>query len=430
MDLSLRSVLTAGAGVATATAIVMAPSVIPPTITSAAPAHARIVTPTELAANVTPITQELLQSVVAAINTVAPGLGVPAAPALAAAPEPLNATSDVINSVYSFTRYWANYATLDLTPWVLQFIPFGWVVTDQINIWYQPFVLRTTDAFVYDFLDPIVNNPLNLNVWINSGIALANAAISGLINGVIGEINYLFGWILPPLPPLPNVAAEDLTTQTLATSADVTAVPALARAALAPPDETGLVAADTVDAEAEPNEGAAAEAQTADTAAADVSAPAADVTTPVATTEPTIDPEATDADGVPAAAQADTTPADAGTTPADTTPASDTPADTTPAPAADTTKAGDTTKTDAGATTDQDPDKTDNAKPDSPAKPAKPAKADKSDSGKPVKRTKDTPRAGEKAASDTAQARDNANQKADSGPGDHRKDHQKDDSGN
>ena len=176
MDLSLRSVLTAGAGVATATAIVMAPSVIPPTITSAAPAHARIVTPTELAANVTPITQELLQSVVAAINTVAPGLGVPAAPALAAAPEPLNATSDVINSVYSFTRYWANYATLDLTPWVLQFIPFGWVVTDQINIWYQPFVLRTTDAFVYDFLDPIVNNPLNLNVWINSGIALANAA--------------------------------------------------------------------------------------------------------------------------------------------------------------------------------------------------------------------------------------------------------------
>ncbi|HEY5840303.1 MAG TPA: hypothetical protein VIU87_02305, partial [Mycobacterium sp.] len=208
MDLSLRSVLTAGAGVATATAIVMAPSVIPPTITSAAPAHARIVTPTELAANVTPITQEVLQSVVAAINTVAPGLGVPAAPALAAAPEPLNATSDVINSVYSFTRYWANYATLDLTPWVLQFIPFGWVVTDQINIWYQPFVLRTTDAFVYDFLDPIVNNPLNLNVWINSGIALANAAISGLINGVIGEINYLFGWILPPLPPLPNVAAE------------------------------------------------------------------------------------------------------------------------------------------------------------------------------------------------------------------------------
>ena len=36
MDVSLRSVLTAGAGMLTATAVVMAPAVIPPTLT---PSH-------------------------------------------------------------------------------------------------------------------------------------------------------------------------------------------------------------------------------------------------------------------------------------------------------------------------------------------------------------------------------------------------------
>ena len=126
---------------------------------------------------------------------------------------------------------------------MLQFIPFGWVATDQINIWYQPFVLRTTDSFVYEFLDPIVNNPLNLSVWINAGIALADAAISGLINGVDRGDQLLFGWILPPLPPLPGAGGRRLDDADPGTSTDVAAVPALAKAALAPVDETDLTAA-------------------------------------------------------------------------------------------------------------------------------------------------------------------------------------------
>jgi len=427
MDISLRSMLTAGASVATATAIVLAPSVVPPTITASAPqAPARIFTPTRLVADVTPITQEFLQSVVTLVNNVAPGLKVPAAPALEAAPAPLNAASDVINSVYSFSRYWANYVSLDLTPWVLQFIPFGWVATDQISIWYQPFVLRTTDSFVYDFLDPIVNNPLNLGVWINSGIALANATISGLINGAIGEFNYLFGWILPPLPPLPGLASEDLTTQTLASATDVAAVPALAKTALAPLDKTDLADAGTVDAgavgaAAAAATDAAAATETAGTtlAAADVAAPtapAADVAAPV-TTEPTVDPDATAAE---AAVAQPAVQADAGAA-ADATPAADSTDDAAPAP--DTTKAGDTAKPDAGAATDKGADKTDNTdKTDNvkPAKTDKAEKADKTDTGNPVKRTKDTPKAGEKA-----KARHGAAQHADAGSdaaGDHHKD--------
>ena len=65
----------------------------------------------QLAADVTPITQEALQAVVNLVNSVAPGLDIPAAPALEAAPAPLNAVSDLINSVYSFSRYWANYVS-------------------------------------------------------------------------------------------------------------------------------------------------------------------------------------------------------------------------------------------------------------------------------------------------------------------------------
>ena len=43
-----------------------------------------------------------------------------------------NVASDVIDSVYSFTRYWANYVALDLGPWLINWVPFAtWFRSDQ-----------------------------------------------------------------------------------------------------------------------------------------------------------------------------------------------------------------------------------------------------------------------------------------------------------
>lgn len=130
-----------------------------------------------------------------------------------------NAASDLIDTVYSISRYWANYVSLDLGPWLINWIPFGYLISDQIYIWYPNFVLPVVDSFVYDFLDPVVNDPLNLNVWLDGIGDIIDTALTGVYNGIVGEIQYAlsFDWFpfplppLPPFPPLPIFATADST---------------------------------------------------------------------------------------------------------------------------------------------------------------------------------------------------------------------------
>lgn len=171
MAIPLRAVLAAGVTAATATAIVAAPSVM--------------------------LTPPKLEPVV--VN---------------AEIDQLNAASDLINSVYGVTKEWANYASLELAPWALGWVPFGYLVTEQIYIWYpggtwRPgFVIPVTDSFVYDFLDPVVNDPLNLGTWASGVGAIANAAVDGVVGGIGNEIRYALSldWLPIPLPPLPFLA--------------------------------------------------------------------------------------------------------------------------------------------------------------------------------------------------------------------------------
>ncbi|PQD99898.1 hypothetical protein CYL16_13725 [Mycobacterium sp. EPG1] len=116
-----------------------------------------------------------------------------------------NAASDVIESVYRFTRYWANYVSLDLGPWLINWIPFGYLISNQIQIWYPRFVLPVVDSFVYDFLVPVVNDPLNLAVWAQGIGDMINTAVTGVRDGITEEIRYIvtLGWLPFPLPPLP-----------------------------------------------------------------------------------------------------------------------------------------------------------------------------------------------------------------------------------
>ncbi len=136
----------------------------------------------------------------------------------------LNAASDLITSVYGVTRYWANYASLELAPWALGWVPFGYLVSDQIYIWYpgggwQPgFVLPVTDSFVEDFLNPVVNDPLDLGTWTSGIGAVANAAATGVVGGIDNEIRYALSldWLPFPLPPLPSLAAAQTSGTDLA----------------------------------------------------------------------------------------------------------------------------------------------------------------------------------------------------------------------
>ncbi|CAN3129793.1 hypothetical protein ACNUDN_17830 [Mycobacterium sp. smrl_JER01] len=247
MNVSTRAALAAGVVAVTGGALVFTPSVLPATMRTievvapvAFSGDSNATTP----ASVEPATTgpaevraalELIGRLDPAPeirrDTLAPGGGSPASPDTSADardsdraladPEAQNAASDLINGVYSISRYWANYVSLELGPWLINWIPFGYLISDQIYIWYPDFVLPVVDSFVYDFLDPVVNDPLNLSVWVNGIGRIIDTALTGVYNGIVGEVQYVLsgGWFPFPLPPLPNFplpSAADSASTTVA----------------------------------------------------------------------------------------------------------------------------------------------------------------------------------------------------------------------
>jgi hypothetical protein len=222
---SCRSALTAAVTVA---AIAVAPSVAPPprdvVVRADAPTPIRVVTDT---------TVELL----AAIRRVAPAI-VPDAPtagapglAVAAAPVPLNAASDAIVNAWNTVLPWIDYG-VDLTDYVLGFIPGLYLIGDQVSIVYYSLVRPVANSFVVNLVAPVVNDPLNINTWVNGLATLGTVTVNSLINLGINEFNYFFGWLVPPIPPIGPFAAVD--------SASTLGSPIEAMSALGPTDSTEM----------------------------------------------------------------------------------------------------------------------------------------------------------------------------------------------
>lgn len=208
MSGSVRSFLAAGAVAAVASAIVVAP---PPPGRTAERSEPISVARIDLAAAATPISfsppdREEFTAASDALSRLDPD----AAAALAAPPTTLNAASDSINSIYQWIQGWVDYG-VELTQYVLQFIPYGYLIGDQVGIVYYNLVRPISDSVVYDFIDPVVNDPLNIWSYINGAVAVGSTTVTALINTGIAEFNYFFGWLIPPLPPLPFAA--EVTTE-------------------------------------------------------------------------------------------------------------------------------------------------------------------------------------------------------------------------
>ena len=204
MTVSARSYLTAG--VAAMVVGAMAVSPVQP------PAPASITADTvRLSAAVQPLVNQ--------VNTAAATLGqaTPTAPGqrpqAQKAAQANNNVSDAIDAAYGVIMYWADYLALDLGPYLLGWIPFGYLISDQIYIWYPNLTVPVADAFVYEFLDPVVNDFWNPTVWAQGLTAIGNATRVGLSTVVQQEIAYAwslawFPFPLPPLPPLPFAATK------------------------------------------------------------------------------------------------------------------------------------------------------------------------------------------------------------------------------
>jgi hypothetical protein len=202
---SVRSTLAAGVAAVTVGAIVTAPSVGP----VAAPVSAQ---PVALTAAQTP-TPQFAAIVEAARQQVLAIAAPPAPPAPPTTPAPQNAASDFIVNAWDAAVPWIDYG-VDLATYVLQFVPFGYLVGDQINIFYNS-LFPIADSFVLDLVAPVVDDPLNLNVWANGIGDVARTSVTSFVNLGINEFNYFFGWLIPPIPPI-----GPLATATLASSTD------------------------------------------------------------------------------------------------------------------------------------------------------------------------------------------------------------------
>jgi hypothetical protein len=141
----------------------------------------------------------------------------PAPPTLpGAGPVPLNAASDLLISSYQFLQEWVDWG-VDVALWatgVFGWVPFVPLAGAQIDLFYNELIRPIADNVVYEFLAPVLNDPLNLGVWVDGAADAIGASVIDAINFGIQEFNYFFGWAIPPAPPLGGLAAEDglLTT--------------------------------------------------------------------------------------------------------------------------------------------------------------------------------------------------------------------------
>ena len=69
----------------------------------------------------------------------------------------------------------------------------------------------------------MVNDPLNLASYVNDAVAVGSTTVNAFINFGIAEFNYFFGWLIPPLPPLPLAATEPTALTALKLAAEPTA---------------------------------------------------------------------------------------------------------------------------------------------------------------------------------------------------------------
>lgn len=190
MDLSLRSVVTAGVTAMTASAIVIAPAVTPlPQHRSAEIALAADVRP------VRPLVDDLT-SLTSLVHTDQAATQRQALVGGSAAVGALSAGSTVMD-IYNAIEPWVQYG-FEVATWAVGWVPVVGIFSGQIMVAYftvEPLVRSVVQSFAY---------LLDLNIGAIPG-TLVDGAVSAATAFVQGEINWVLGFFppFPPFPPLP-----------------------------------------------------------------------------------------------------------------------------------------------------------------------------------------------------------------------------------
>ncbi|SHY36157.1 Uncharacterised protein [Mycobacteroides abscessus subsp. bolletii] len=241
MDRTANPLFKAGMAAITATALIVAPAVTPPTrqsislpdIRSASvrlsslaftsrpaevPASPLVALKLSLspasAAPVSPLKRAPLGQLATAVQPRAAAAPLPTPVSAPTQPDAATASSPVVASsltngidqAYQFIQYWVDYG-VDLAQWGAGFVPvIGGLVSAQIGIVYDNLVRPTANSFVYNLVDPILNDPSFSNI-VNSFGRFGSDIVNSVINFAWAEARYF----LPPLPPLPGLALQTTT---------------------------------------------------------------------------------------------------------------------------------------------------------------------------------------------------------------------------
>jgi hypothetical protein len=217
MDISMRSILTAGVTAITATAIVVAPSVAP----LPAP-HVAVSRTVQLAAAVQTLSSHVVTSAAAAADP---------------APVPLGTPAEVFDAAYDALIYWSGLGVQGLT-WALSIVPYGNLLVDQVYAFYSPTVYFT-NSLVDNLIEPVLADPTNPAVWANGIVQSAYTGLNSLLNLGINEVNLVINYAINLIPAIPLSLAAPASVTTFDAAAAVTSpqpasIQELVKSALAP----------------------------------------------------------------------------------------------------------------------------------------------------------------------------------------------------
>ena len=204
MTVSVRSYLSAGLAATVVGAVALSP--VQPSTPTAVSTNA-----VQLAAAAQPLVSDV-NAAAATLGVATPG-GAAQQPTAQASATANNAASNAVDAIYQLVMPYVDYWALELGPYLLGWVPFGYLIADQLYIWYPNFTAPLTYTTVYEFIDPVLNDFWNPTVWRDGLTAVANTARYGLGAVVNSEIAYFwslqwFPFPLPPLPPLPFAAVN------------------------------------------------------------------------------------------------------------------------------------------------------------------------------------------------------------------------------
>ncbi len=131
-----------------------------------------------------------------------------------------NAASDLVDAIYVPVRNGIDYG-VDVLQAALAPIPLVNIAGDQVSILWNSLVQPVSNSVVFDLIDPVLNQPLNINSYINGAYDVGVTTVDSLIDTGINEINYFAGF-----PLIPTAAAQ---ARELDRTAEVSTVPSIVK---------------------------------------------------------------------------------------------------------------------------------------------------------------------------------------------------------